>query len=213
MAAENDTRATTPPVSIVILAGGRGKRLGQDKAVLDFGGQPLVQYVSARLSPLSDDQVVVLRHEQVLKMSRVRMVTDVLPRAGVLAGITAGLQAACHDWSLVVACDMPFLNTDLVRYMIAQTPGHDVVVPRLEVGLEPLHALYHKRCLPALWQALERDERRVVSFYEALRVRYIEPPEVDRFDPLHRSFYNINTLEELEQAREWLSQGEAQGKE
>jgi molybdopterin-guanine dinucleotide biosynthesis protein A len=196
----------------VILAGGRGKRLGQDKAMLDFGGQPLVQYVSARLSPLSNDQVVVLRHEQTLEMSGVRLVTDVLPQAGVLAGITAGLEAARYDWSLVVACDMPFLNLNLLRYMIAQTAGYDVVVPRLEVGMEPLHALYHKRCLPALWQALERDERRVISFYETLRVRYIETPEVDRFDPLHRSFYNINTLEELEQARAWLREKQAQGK-
>ncbi|NLG50116.1 MAG: molybdenum cofactor guanylyltransferase [Chloroflexi bacterium] len=196
----------------MILAGGRGKRLGQDKAMLDFGGQPLVQYVSARLSPLSNDQVVVLRHEQTLEMSGVRLVTDVLPQAGVLAGITAGLEAARYDWSLVVACDMPFLNLNLLRYMIAQTAGYDVVVPRLEVGMEPLHALYHKRCLPALWQALERDERRVISFYETLRVRYIETPEVDRFDPLHRSFYNINTLEELEQARAWLREKQAQGK-
>lgn len=180
--------------------------------MLDFGGQPLVQYVSARLSPLSNDQVVVLRHEQTLEMSGVRLVTDVLPQAGVLAGITAGLEAARYDWSLVVACDMPFLNLNLLRYMIAQTAGYDVVVPRLEVGMEPLHTLYHKRCLPALWQALERDERRVISFYETLRVRYIETPEVDRFDPLHRSFYNINTLEELEQARAWLREKQAQGK-
>lgn len=214
MTAENDTHGIAEgsaalPVSVVILAGGRGKRLGQDKALLDFGGQPLVQYVSARLSPLSEDQVIVLRHGQVLEMDGARLVTDVLPQAGVLAGITAGLQTARYDWSLVVACDMPFLNLDLLRYMMDQRPGYDVVVPRLEVGLEPLHALYHKRCLPALWQALERNERRLISFYKALRVRYIEPPEVDQFDPERRSFYNINTLEELERAKEWLRQGKA----
>ena len=194
------------PVSAIILAGGRGERLGRDKALIELGGLSLVQCVIDVVGVLSQDIIIVRRRGQALELGGVRLVTDLEPYRGVLAAIAAGLSVAEEAWSLVVACDMPFLNARLLNYMILQTAGYDAVVPRLSVGVEPLHALYHRRCLSAMKQALESGQRRVVSFYHSLRIRYIAADEIDRFDPTQRSFYNINTQEELDQAQRWLSQ-------
>ena len=193
-------------VSAVILAGGRGERLGRDKALVELDGQSLVQRVIAVLQLVSPDIVVVERRGQGLQLDGVRVVADLAPYEGVLAALAAGLSAAKQDWCLVVACDMPFLNVALLNYMISQAPGHDAVVPRLPVGIEPLHALYHRRCLVAIGQALRAGEKRVASFYRSLRICFLGIEQIDRFAATRRSFYNINTQEELEQAREWLAE-------
>lgn len=193
------------PVSVVVLAGGRGKRLGADKAVVEVApGETLLQRALALVAPLSDDIIVVQRANQHLDVPGVRVVRDRFPFEGPLAGILAGIEAARQEWSLVVACDMPFLSRPLICYLLALRPGHDAVVPRLEVGMEPLHALYHRRAAPAIRAALERGERRLISFYCALRVRAVPPDELAPFDRDGRAFFNVNTPEDLAQARAWL---------
>jgi len=195
------------PVSAIMLAGGRGERLGRDKATLELGGRTLFQRVSDLLSELSADIIVVVRPDQQLDVPNARIVTDLEPYTGALAGIASGLAAARQAWSIVVACDMPFISLDLLRYLISLTPDQDVVVPQLDVGLEPLHALYHKRCLPELYQVLREGRRRVVSFYGSLQVRYVGPAQMRAYDPTGRSFFNINTPEDLAQAEQWLREG------
>jgi len=193
------------PASAVVLAGGRGKRLGGDKAAVELApGETLLQRALTLVAPLSDDVIVVRRPDQRLATQGARIVTDQPPFEGPLAGILAGLEAARHEWSLVVACDMPFLSAPVVRYLMALRPGHDIVVPRLEVGMEPLHALYHRRAAAAIRGALERGEHRLISFYRALRVRAVTSDELAPFDREGRTFFNINTPEDLQQARAWL---------
>jgi molybdopterin-guanine dinucleotide biosynthesis protein A len=200
------TQETSPlPLSVVVLVGGRGERLGGDKATLQLAGQPLLHRVLTNLRPLSDDMLVVLRADQTLEISGARAVVDVAPDVGVLAGMIAGLESARYDWALIVACDMPFVNVALVRFMFSQRDGYAVVVPHIEAGYEPLHALYHRSCLPAMWQALREGRRRPLSFYPADRVRVVGPAEIASFDPLGRSFYNINTPQERAQAEAWLA--------
>ena len=191
-------------ISAVILAGGKGERLGQEKATLRLGGRTLLERVAGLVALLSDDLVVVKRADQELTFERGRVVNDLPLYTGALAGLAAGLGAARHPWSLVVACDMPFLSLPLLRYMLSLTPGQDIVVPRLAAGLEPLHALYHRRCLGPLRLALEQGQRRLVSFYPSLRVRQVTLDEIIPWDPHLRSFYNINTPEDLAQAEIWL---------
>lgn len=200
---------TTIAISVIILAGGRGERLGgRDKATLRVQGQPLAQRAIDALAPLSDDVIVVRRADQTLVVSGARVVADLAPHQGVLAGIAAGLEAARREWALVVACDMPFLNLAFIRYMVAlaaAAPDLAAVVPQLDVGQEPLHALYHKRCLPSLHRALAAGERRVRGFYAALPTRYILESEIRAFDPDLLTFYNINTADELDWAADRLA--------
>lgn len=193
------------PVTVVVLAGGRGKRLGGDKATVEVApGLTLLQRSLALVAPLSDDVIVVRRPDQYLEVPDWHVVTDQPPFEGPLAGILAGLEAAREEWALVVACDMPFLSRAVLDHMLTLRPGYDVVVPHLEVGMEPLHALYHRRAAAAIRAALERGEHRLISFYRALRVRAVTPEELAPLDPQGRTFYNINTPEDLTQARAWL---------
>lgn len=197
-------------LSIIILAGGRGRRLGQDKASLPFGASSLLQHVVDHLSALSTDIVAVIRRDQSLSVRGARLVHDSRPEGGALVGIGTGLRVARHAWSLVIACDMPWVSLPLVRYMRAQTRLHDIVVPHPPPGYEPLHALYHRRCISAVWHALDTGQMRLISFYAGLRVREISADEIARIDSLGRSFFNINTPEELERAQREVGQGAVQ---
>jgi hydrogenase maturation protease len=103
---------------------------------------------------------------------------------------------------LFVACDMPLLNTPLLRYMIQLSPAFDVVIPRVGDETEPLHAVYSKACLQPIVDLIDRGKRRVVHFFDRVRVRYVEPREIEAFDPEHLSFFNINTPADLQRAQE-----------
>lgn len=134
---------------------------------------------------------------------KTRIVTDIYPDTGPLGGICTGLTVTNSFYSLVIASDMPFLSRPLLDYMAKGVAGFDVVVPRLsENKVEPLHAVYSKECLPYAIRHLEMGDRNIISFLPEVRVRYIEVAEIDRFDPGHLSFFNINTEADLKMARE-----------
>ncbi|NOZ29018.1 MAG: molybdenum cofactor guanylyltransferase [Chloroflexi bacterium] len=191
------------PFTAVILAGGRSRRMGEDKAWLDAGGQPLIARVAERLVPLTCEIVVVRgAHDAPSPALPGRVVRDHYPSAGPLAGLHAGLQAATTPWILAVACDMPFLNSALIRYLALLRPGYDAIVPYPTGRPEPLHALYHRRCLPAIEECLNRGQRQILAFYPAVRVRPVSLAEVRVFDPETRSFTNANTPQEWEHIRQ-----------
>ena len=102
---------------------------------------------------------------------------------------------------------MPFLCLPLLRYMLPLASGHDVVIPRVGGYLEPLHAIYAKACLPAMAGLLKQGRRQIIAFFDEVRVRYVEEDEVDRFDPRHLSFVNINTPADWERAQQLLAEG------
>lgn len=185
------------PISVMVLAGGQSRRMGTNKALLTLPtGETLIERVVANLRPLSDDFVIVSNTPALYAGLEARQVSDVYPGAGPLAGLHAGLHAARHDWTLAVACDMPLVDHRLVRYMTVLTDGYDAVVPLVGGEMEPLHALYHKACLPAIVRCLEADQRRMISFLGDVRLRRIEPDEIAIFDPDGQSFFNANTPED-----------------
>ncbi|HEC33560.1 MAG TPA: molybdenum cofactor guanylyltransferase [Chloroflexi bacterium] len=188
-------------LSGVILAGGRSTRLGRDKPLLELGGRTLVARALDVLAQLTDDLIVVTSLLSQLLPVSARVVTDRYVGAGVLAGVHAGLLAARGELAVVVACDMPFLNLDLLRYLISLAEETDIVAPRW-IDVEPLHAVYRPAtCLRPVERALARGERRIVSFYHEVKVRYVEQAEIAHFDPQGLSFFNINTAEDWERAR------------
>ncbi len=126
---------------------------------------------------------------------------DLYPEKGPLGGIYTGLSASSASANIVVACDMPFLNTELLRYMLELAPGFDAVVPRLKEGLvEPLHAIYSRDCQDHLKKLLERNQLGLGPFLKLIRVRYIEQAECQRLDPRLLSFFNINFPSDLDRA-------------
>jgi len=192
-------------ISGIVLAGGRSTRLGQDKALVDLGGRRLVEIVLERLREVCADIVVSTNDPDKYSSLGYRTIADVYPERGALGGIYSGLRAVRCSHAIAVACDMPFLNPSLLRFMILHVAGHDVVVPRLSAGLEPLHAIYSRTCLEPMRKALEGGVSRVIGFWDLVKVRYIDEDEIEILDPDKLSFFNINTPEDLARARELLS--------
>jgi len=190
-----------------VLAGGKSLRLGRDKALEQIGGQRLIERVIERLSSLRDDIIVVTASRNQLPDLGVRQVHDCYPGRGALVGIYTGLKEATSSHNLVVACDMPFLNVDLLRYLIALSTGCDIVIPRVAGEVEPLHAVYSKDCLVPIEAQLRDGRFKLSDLLEAVTVRYVEDEEIDRFDPERRSFLNINYESDLERARALLKDG------
>jgi len=192
-------------VSGVIMAGGVSRRLGRNKALECIGGKALIERVIDSLVPLTTEVlVVVAKPEQAAALHlapSVRVVSDRYPGRGSLGGIFTGLDASAEPWSLVVACDMPFLNRELLQHLIEESSNVDAVVPRLEGQPEPLHALYSKACLAPMERMLRAGDLKIASLFEAVRVGYVDEGTIDRIDPRHLSFFNINTQADLEQAR------------
>ena len=187
----------------IILAGGRNQRLGRNKALLTIRGKSLIERVIERVKLVSSQTLIVTSQEQ-LDLSvplEAKVLVDLYPGKGPLAGIYTGLLASSYLYSVVVACDMPFLNTKLLRYMIELSPDFDAVVPRLSEGkVEPLHAVYSKNCSDKIKTQLEHDQLQVSHFLDKVRVRYVEQAECRRFDPQLLSFFNINSQSDLDRA-------------
>ena len=198
-------------VSGIVLAGGMSRRLGRNKALESVGGEPLIARVIGRLSEIADETVVVVADlEQASRLplpEAARVAEDVYPGKGSLGGILSGLREAASGWGMVVACDMPFLNLDLIRYMLSLRDGRDVVVPIVEGRPEPTHALYSKTCLPFIDEQLSSGDLKIARFYDRVRVRYVSEDEIGRFDPDHLSFFNVNTQEDLDRSLALVEQG------
>jgi molybdopterin-guanine dinucleotide biosynthesis protein A len=188
-------------VSGIILAGGQSRRMGRDKALIDFQGKPLIAHVIAALRELTNDIVVVSNRSDVygpLGASwGARVVADYDPPCGPLGGIAAGLQAMDSELAIVVACDMPFLNVPLLRWLIDQAAGYDAVVPQTDEEFEPLHAIYRRTCYNPIVRRLEQGDRRVISFFPDVRLRAIEEAAWRAIDPAGRSLVNLNTPGDL----------------
>ena len=186
-------------VSVGVLAGGQSRRMGRDKAFLPVGGKPVIQRVLERVASLSDDIILVTNTPDKFTFDiDCRITGDIYPGKGSLGGIYSALVAARYPHCLIVACDMPFLNVRLLQYLVrlARIYDYDAVVPEVSDRWETLHAVYSKRCLHPIERCLQQDDLRVRSFFKDVRVRIVEQRRLEHFDPLLRSFLNMNTPEE-----------------
>jgi molybdopterin-guanine dinucleotide biosynthesis protein A len=160
------------------------------------------------LRPLCEDIIIAGELGSSDALPGIRVVGDVHVGAGALGGIHSGLSASQTPYCLVVACDMPFLSASLLRYMIGKIDpcdhgAPDIVIPRVNGYTEPLHALYSRRCLKPIEEFIEQGGGRIIDFFSRVRVRYVGAEEVDRFDPQHRSFFNVNTPDDWLRAQNW----------
>lgn len=206
MRLEEETEKYTLAIGCIVLAGGKGLRLGRNKALEVVGNKNLLERVISSVSLFNRDIIVVTATKQSFPQltgyTRLKIVKDTYPGKGPLGGIYTGLKASSSSSNLIVACDMPFLNQALLRYMIQIVADFDLVVPRVGNMVEPLHAIYSKNCLAPIEGLLERGKLSISRLFRLVKVRYVEAEEIDQFDPKHLSFFNINTEADLEQARE-----------
>ena len=177
----------------IILVGGKSSRMGQSKALLPFGGEPLIVHSVRTLQRYFSQIVVVAAPEQQLPTLPVTLVRDEVAYQGPVGGIFYGLRAATHDLCFVSSCDAPFLNLRLIDYFFSLVENYDVVVPFWEERLQPLHAVYRRSVAPLLQDQLERGELRPVFLYKKVRTYEVPAEDIRRFDPDGLSFRNLNS--------------------
>jgi len=215
--------AAIEPLSVIVLAGGASTRMGQNKLWLTLDGQPLIERVLRRIRPISDDIIIsanepapYARSARTLGITA-QTVTDHYAGAGPLAGLHAGLLAARHDLTLLIAGDMPFISIDLVRTLAGLAQGYQAVIPMAPVRHvakrrypqpergalveQTLHALYRRSCLPAIARRLDAGEHQMLSFYADVRTRYVAPETMQAVDPGLLSFFNVNTPDDWQEAQ------------
>ena len=196
-------------VTSIVLAGGKNLRLGRSKALEVIGGKSLIERVIERLEPITNQLLIVTSREQpeFPTSNEIEVLTDIYPEKGPLGGIYTGLLASQSLRSIAVACDMPFLNNELLSHMIDIAQDFDAVVPRWQNGmLEPLHAVYAKSCLDTMKTRLENKRLGIHRLLNEIKVRYIEEEECRQFDPELLSFFNINRPSDLKRATKLVAE-------
>jgi molybdopterin-guanine dinucleotide biosynthesis protein A len=195
-------------VTGIILAGGKNLRFGRTKALEQVGNVMLIERVAKRILPLVDQLIIVTagkEHSLPTDLGAV-FINDIYPDGGALGGIYSGLTVSKNDCNLVVACDMPFLNTELLQHLIFLSPAYEAVVPRLAPNLlEPLHAVYSRKCIPVIRKCLDRNERVISTFLNEVKCLYVEAAECRQYDPNLHSFFNINNQNDLSKANKLIN--------
>jgi molybdopterin-guanine dinucleotide biosynthesis protein A len=195
---------TQQSITGVILAGGKSNRMGQNKALMSLGGKRLVDRVVEVMRSVFDDLLMVTNTPGVYADLDLPMVRDVWPEKGSLGGVYSAIYHVATPYCLVVACDMPFLQTAVLRYLITQINDYDVVVPDVLGELQTLHAIYSKACLQPIERRLEANRLRIVGFFPDVRVRTVTASELEPYDPALLAFQNLNTPEEFQAAEQRL---------
>jgi molybdenum cofactor guanylyltransferase len=181
----------------IILSGGGNTRMGQNKAFLRVGDERLIDRTVRLLRSLFQEVIIVVANPLDYVDQDAAIVTDILPGRGALGGLYTGLFYAADEYAFVTACDIPFLNRAFIEFLASQANGYDIVVPAPPDGLQPLYAVYSRRCLPAICSLLDRNRLQIKELYPGQRILRIEPEVLRTFDPEGRMFINVNTPEDL----------------
>jgi molybdopterin-guanine dinucleotide biosynthesis protein A len=192
-------------LSLVIQAGGESRRVGSDKALLPFLGQPLILRILSRLAWIADEVLVTANQPENYRFLGLTPIPDIVPGLGALGGLYTALSIASQPYVAVVACDMPFASPELFLYELSQMRelGMDVAIPRTAEGTEPFHAVYRaEACLPHVRDAIEAGKRRADAWFAKVNIHFLPDEEMRLYDPDQLAFVNINTLDELKQAEE-----------
>ena len=202
-------------LSAAILAGGQSRRMGKDKALLEVDGRALIEYVIDVANRVADETFIVASDRPEYEQFGCPVVADKFPQSGSLGGIYTAVSEASNDHCLVLACDMPFVNEKLLKFMVEQVDEADALVPALAAErsdqggpetLETLHAIYSKACIPAIERQLNAGVFKVIGFFSEVNVKKLPEDVVLEWDPQLLSFFNTNTPEEFEWAKERLAQ-------
>jgi molybdopterin-guanine dinucleotide biosynthesis protein A len=207
--------------SAIVLAGGRGRRMGSvEKALLEFEGKTILERLLESLFRVVDEVIISFRDKNQEEKFRpvlekflaheIRFCFDTLEDAGPLEGIRAGLLESRAEYSFVCAGDMPFVDSRVIDLLFEKASGHDAALPKWEDGkFEPLHAVYSKKLIPEIEKAFENGRCSVLTpVFEMQDVVFVEISEIREINPELRTFVNINTISEMERTIELSSKKE-----
>lgn len=188
----------------VILVGGKSRRMGKDKAFLEFSGKPLFERVLEIYRESFHRILLVGDRRERFAGYGLPVLEDIFP-GSALGGLYTGLYHAQTEYVFISPCDLPFPNKDVLDHICSLRKGFDAVVPATLRGFEPLFALYAIKCLEPMRRLLESGNYCVYDFYPQVRIRYVPDEELAKLDTEGKSFLNINTLEEYTRLEKKLS--------
>lgn len=198
------------PVTGVILAGGKSRRMGENKALLQLGGDSLIGHVIRRMRLVTNELLLITNSPAEYTHLDLPMYADIVPNTGALGGIYTGLTHASHDSVLCVACDSPFFAPRLLTYLVSVLAEYDAVMPyttsrdKTHLTLQTLCAAYSKSCLSIIERMLQESELRIHALQEWAHIKRISPETWQKFDPDGMSFFNINTPEDFDRATSYI---------
>lgn len=187
-------------ISAIILAGGKSSRMGYDKAFIKIGGKAIIERTTETLKPLFDEIIIVANEPAKYSRFDLKVVKDIKPDCGPLSGIHSGLVNSDTQFNFVVACDMPFLNPSLIKFLCLKIDGYDGVVPIIKDKPQPLHAIYSKSLLPLLEDALEGGDYALHTILNKANIKISELSDFKERDGLQLEFRNINDEKDLKSA-------------
>ena len=191
--------------SVAILAGGKSRRMGQNKALLQIGNKTVLSRMVDVVRPLTDDLFLVTNAPQLYQDFQLSVVGDLWPGQAALAGVYTAIMTAVHEWVLVLACDMPLIDPRPIRFLAGLLGPDDVISPRIGPYPETLHTFYRKTCLTAIEHNLATNQFKVADFFSRVKVKYVEAaalsPVISNFDFLT----NMNTPDDLEKVVKIIS--------
>lgn len=184
-------------VAGVILAGGKSSRFGSNKALALHQGTALIQNITRRLADLFPETLLITNTPEDYAFLGWPMAADQYHNCGPLAGIHAALRTVSQPRAFVCGCDMPLLNPNLIRFLCELDGDHDVVLPWLPEGPEPLYAVYSKKAMPVIEENLAQKQCKIGMLYEKLRIRKVSAEEILKILPDLTTFHNINHQHDL----------------
>lgn len=189
----------------IILAGGKSSRIGVNKALLKIGRKSIIESIISRISPIFPKIILITNYSDdfcFLKKNSISLFPDVIPGANSMGGIYSGLSHSKTRYNFLFACDMPFVNPELVSYMIKGIQGNDIVIPEGKTGYEPLHAIYSKNCIEPFKELITKRDLKITNIFRYVKVKIIAQQEVSRFDPEGIAFFNVNTMADYNKIKE-----------
>lgn len=181
----------------IILAGGKSTRFGSDKSFIKVNRQPLLKKQICLLKK-KFKKIIIVSNNSKHKYRDICTIKDIIPDCGPLGGIYSGLVMSPSLYNFVIACDMPNINLQLLKYMVKLKNGFDAVVPCFKNGCEPLFAIYSKRCIPVIEKMIKDDNLRIANFFNKIKLRKIKKEEIEEFGNPEVLFFNINTPDDYE---------------
>ena len=189
--------SSSKDITGIILAGGKSLRYGRNKALVEVDGTRLIERVISVMQPLFEDLIIITNTPREYDYLQLPMHGDLIKGLGPIGGVYTGLETISSESGFFVACDMPFLQSDLIRHMVKIRGDFDAVVPKVDWKIEPLHAIYTKNCLPAIKKLIDAQGYQIIKCFDNVRVRYVKEEEIRSFDSRLKSFLNVNIPGEI----------------
>ena len=182
---------TDSAITVILLAGGKSSRMGQDKGLMLLNGKPMIEYIIEIAQQISTEIIIVANNDSYLKFN-LPVYKDEFLDKGPLAGIYTGLKNTKTEKNLILSCDVPYIQKELIEFLISNSEKNEITISLFQDKLHPLIGIYAKSCLPVILEQIKLNELKVASLFEKIKTKLLD---VNEFDS--SNFRNINKESDL----------------